>query len=143
MPVLAGRKARHGGCSQLAAGEDEEIVAVTLDDLAREGARRMIATVLEAEVADYVGRFGDERDDDGKRLVVRNGRARGAQADGRVGDRADPRVEGQRQARRRADRTTPAVQLADLVGVREAVAEGQRRVAVPARPVDRGLPPGA
>jgi putative transposase len=60
---------------RLSVGEDDE-VAVTLDDLAREGARRMIATALEAEVADYVGRFADERDDDGKRLVVRNGRAR-------------------------------------------------------------------
>jgi putative transposase len=36
----------------------------------------MIATALEAEVADYVDRFADERDVDGKRLVVRNGRAR-------------------------------------------------------------------
>jgi putative transposase len=61
---------------RLPVGEDDEIVAVTLDDLAREGARRMIATALEAEVTDYVERFADERDDDGKRLVVRNGRAR-------------------------------------------------------------------
>ena len=61
---------------RLPVGEDEEIVAVTLDDLAREGARRMIAMALEAEVADYVAAFADERDDDGKRLVVRNGRAR-------------------------------------------------------------------
>jgi putative transposase len=61
---------------RLPVGEDDEIVAVTLDDLAREGARRMIAAALEAEVADYVECFADERDDDGKRLVVRNGRAR-------------------------------------------------------------------
>ncbi len=60
---------------RLPSGEDHE-AAVTLDDLAREGARRMIATALEAEVADYVERFADERDTDGKRLVVRNGRAR-------------------------------------------------------------------
>jgi putative transposase len=60
---------------RLPVGEDDE-TAVTLGDLAREGARRVIATALEAEVADYVERFADERDDDGKRLVVRNGRAR-------------------------------------------------------------------
>jgi putative transposase len=60
---------------RLPVGEDDEI-QVTLDDLAREGARRMIATALEAEVADYVERFADERGEDGKRLVVRNGRAR-------------------------------------------------------------------
>lgn len=61
---------------RLPVGEDNEIVAVTLDDLAREGARRMIATALQAEVTDYVERFADEVDQDGKRLVVRNGRAR-------------------------------------------------------------------
>jgi putative transposase len=61
---------------RLPVGEDEEIVAVTLDDLAREGARRMIAMALEAEVADYVERFAEDRDENGKRLVVRNGRAR-------------------------------------------------------------------
>jgi hypothetical protein len=36
----------------------------------------MIATALEAEVAEYIGRFAEEVDEDGKRLVVRNGRAR-------------------------------------------------------------------
>jgi putative transposase len=60
---------------RLPVGEDNEI-AVTLDDLAREGARRMIATALEAEVGEYVERHAGERGEDGKRLVVRNGRAR-------------------------------------------------------------------
>jgi putative transposase len=60
---------------RLPGGEDNEI-AVTLDDLAREGARRMIATALEAEVADYIERFAEDRDEDGKRRVVRNGHAR-------------------------------------------------------------------
>jgi len=55
---------------------DDEGIRVTLDELAREGARRMIATALEAEVADYIERFADECDAEGKRLVVRNGRAR-------------------------------------------------------------------
>jgi putative transposase len=60
---------------RLPVGEEDE-VAVTLDELAREGARRMIAAALEAEVGEYVERFADERDEDGRRLVVRNGRAR-------------------------------------------------------------------
>ncbi len=55
-------------------GADE--AAISLDELARKGARRMIAAALEAEVADYVERFADELDEDGRRLVVRNGRAR-------------------------------------------------------------------
>jgi transposase-like protein len=55
-------------------GNDE--VAVTLDELAREGARRMIAAALEVEVEQYIGSFVGEVDEDGRRLVVRNGRAR-------------------------------------------------------------------
>ena len=74
---MAGRKARHGGCSQarLPVGEDNEM-RVTLDDLAREGAFRMIAAALEAEVDEYVASFVEERGEDGKRLVVRNGKAK-------------------------------------------------------------------
>ena len=59
----------------LPAGEEDEI-ALTLDELAREGARRMIAAALRAEADEYVERFSDELDEDGYRLVVRNGRAR-------------------------------------------------------------------
>jgi transposase-like protein len=61
---------------RLPVGEGSEGIAVTLDELAREGARRMIATALEAEVADYIERFAEVRDEGGKRLVVRNGHAR-------------------------------------------------------------------
>ena len=60
---------------RLPVGESNEI-ALTLDNIAREGARRMIAAALEAEVDEYVSSFVDERDEDGQRLVVRNGRAR-------------------------------------------------------------------
>ena len=61
---------------RLPVGESGDEIAVGLDELAREGARRMIAAALRAEADDYVERFADERDQDGKRLVVRNGRAR-------------------------------------------------------------------
>ena len=60
---------------RLPAGEDNKS-RVTLDDLAREGARRMIAAALEAEVDEYVGSLVEEVGEDGKRLVVRNGHAR-------------------------------------------------------------------
>jgi len=60
---------------RLSVGEEDE-ARVGLDDLAREGARRMIAAALEAEVEEYVGAFVGELDEDGRRLVVRNGRAR-------------------------------------------------------------------
>lgn len=55
---------------------ERSALAPDLDELAREGARRMIAAALEAEVADYVERFNGERDGDGRRLVVRNGRGK-------------------------------------------------------------------
>src|SRR3954452_8751532 len=44
-----------------------------LDDLVREGARRMLAAALEAEVAAYVDAHAGEVDEHGRRLVVRNG----------------------------------------------------------------------
>src|SRR3954471_19539896 len=47
-----------------------------LDELAREGARRMLAAALEAEVDDYLAAHAAERDEGGRRLVVRNGHAR-------------------------------------------------------------------
>jgi len=64
-----------GDVRRIDGGRDEG-VAGTLDDLAREGARRMIAAALEAEVEEYVTSFVEEVDGDGRRQVVRNGRAR-------------------------------------------------------------------
>src|SRR3954463_6403094 len=61
---------------RLPVGVDNNEIAVTIDELAREGARRMIAAALKAEADDYIERFVEERGEDGKRLVVRNGRAR-------------------------------------------------------------------
>ena len=49
---------------------------VDLDELAREGARRMLAAALEAEVDAYLAAYAAERDERGRRLVVRNGHAR-------------------------------------------------------------------
>ena len=47
----------------------------TLDDLAREGARRMLMKALAVEITQYVEEHGAERDEHGRRLVVRNGQA--------------------------------------------------------------------
>ena len=44
-----------------------------IDDIVREGARRMLAEALQAEVDDYIAQFTAERDERGRRLVVRNG----------------------------------------------------------------------
>ena len=55
--------------------ETSEGAVPTLDELAREGARRMLMAVLEAEVEQYIETHTAARDADGRRLVVRNGRA--------------------------------------------------------------------
>jgi len=47
-----------------------------IDELVREGARRMLAEALQAEVEDYIARHVGERDEHGHRLVVRNGHHR-------------------------------------------------------------------
>ena len=57
-----------------AEGQTPEITQ-TLDELAREGARRMIAAALEVEVAEYVEALRHHRDENGHALVVRNGRS--------------------------------------------------------------------
>jgi putative transposase len=69
-----------------------------LDELVREGARRMLAAALEAEVDGYLAAHAAERDESGRRLVVRNGHARQrvvTTAAGAVAVRA-PRVDDRR-----------------------------------------------
>lgn len=44
-----------------------------IDEIVREGARRMLAAALEAEVDAYIAELADERDENGRRMVVRNG----------------------------------------------------------------------
>jgi transposase-like protein len=48
-------------------------VSSLIDEIVREGARRMLAEALRAEVDDYIARFAEVRDENGHRLVVRNG----------------------------------------------------------------------
>jgi hypothetical protein len=100
-------------------------IAVGFDALAREDDRGR----LEAEVAEYIERFTGELDENGRRLLVRNGRARerkltvgagtGAVRAPRVNDkRTDPET-GER--RKFSSRILPAY--------RAALAEGDRGAA--------------
>ena len=50
-------------------------LATDLDELVREGARRLLAAALEAEVDAYLGAHTEVVDERGHRLVVRNGHA--------------------------------------------------------------------
>ena len=47
---------------------------LSLDEIVRAGARRMLVTALEAEVDAFVREHADDRDEGGRRHVVRNGR---------------------------------------------------------------------
>src|SRR5215218_7342010 len=55
-------------------GREQQLL--DLDEIARQGARRMLAEALEAEVEAYIEAAKDQRDERGRALVVRNGRAR-------------------------------------------------------------------
>jgi len=44
-----------------------------LDELVREGARRMLQAALENEVAEYLAQMSSERTEDGRQAIVRNG----------------------------------------------------------------------
>jgi transposase-like protein len=44
-----------------------------LDAIVRDGAQQMLQAAIEQEVADFIGMHSDRRDDEGHRLVVRNG----------------------------------------------------------------------
>ncbi|MDA0661088.1 MAG: hypothetical protein O3C60_19975 [Planctomycetota bacterium] len=51
----------------------EPVGCLTLEQIAREGARRALQKAVEDEVAEYLGDHGHHVDDAGHRLVVRNG----------------------------------------------------------------------
>ena len=44
-----------------------------LDEIVRGGARQMLGAALQAEVGAYIKQFTDQVDENGHRLVVRNG----------------------------------------------------------------------
>src|SRR5262249_40107736 len=59
------------GCPGHEGGQDA--ARPLIDEIVREGARRMLAEALQAEVDACIAAFAAERDEDGRRLVVRNG----------------------------------------------------------------------
>jgi hypothetical protein len=57
-------------------GVDRKDFELSLDEIAREGAKRMLIQALNLEVEDYINQHLKEVDESGNRLVVRNGRGR-------------------------------------------------------------------
>jgi putative transposase len=70
-----------------------------LNEILRRGAQQMLAQAIENEVVEYVGRHADQRDEDGRRLVVRNGYlpARDLQTGVGLMEVCQPRVNDKRQ----------------------------------------------
>ena len=54
-------------------GLQDESAKDVLTEILREGAHKMLATAIEAEVDAYIDEHADQRDANGHRLVVRNG----------------------------------------------------------------------
>ena len=54
-------------------GASRSAASSVIDEIVGEGARRMLAEALRAEVDAYIAQFADVRDEMGHRLVVRNG----------------------------------------------------------------------
>jgi len=84
-------------------------VSQTLDELAREGAQRMIAAALSIEVDEYLERLQHVRDEQGHAMVVRNGYARERPVNMGAGviNIKSPRVNDRRQDYRFSSRILP------------------------------------
>ena len=123
------------GCPEHAGAKDGS--PSLIDEIVREGARRMLAEALQAEVDAYIAAFAAERDEDGRRLVVRNGYHQSREVLTSAGAVRGDRAAGQRQAHRPGYRGAEAVLLGDLAAVGAQDPEGHRgaAAAVPARAV--------
>ena len=77
-----------------------------LDEIVRGGARRMLAAALEAEVAAYIEAHAGQVDEDGRRVVVRNGHHRPRQVMTSSGaiDVVAPRVNDKRSDEQSGER---------------------------------------
>ena len=84
-------------------------VVQSLDELAREGARRMIADALQLEVEVYTQKLRHLRDANGHALVVRNGKARPRRVSLGAGiiEIAAPRVDDRRSDHRFTSKILP------------------------------------
>jgi len=73
-----------------------------LDELVREGARKMLQDAIENEVAEYLERHGEVKDDQGRQAVVRNGSMPGRTLVTGAGPLAirQPRVQDRREDHR-------------------------------------------
>ena len=112
-----------------------------IDELVREGARRMLAEALQAEVDDYIARFAAERDENGRRLVVRNGSHQPREVLTSAGavEVTAPRVNDRRIDPRPGERARFSSAILPRVVPQDPEDHRSAAAALPARALDRGL----
>jgi len=88
---------------------DGELERTSLDELIREGARRMLVAALEEEVEAYLARHQEERDEQGHAQVVRNGRGQPRKVTTGAGtmEVRAPRVHDRREGKKFTSRILP------------------------------------
>ena len=99
---------RNSNVSDLESRVEKELRS-SLDDLLREGARRMLQSAIEVEVSEHIDRNKEIRDDAGHRLVVRNGSLPERDIVSGVGSLRvkQPRVHDRREGHRFTSRILP------------------------------------
>jgi hypothetical protein len=114
----------------------------SLDEIAREGARRMLAQALEAEVADYIARK-QERHQHGRAQVVRNGKSRPRKVTLGSGTIGSSRASGSSPTRVRGWHP-PSLPQPDPAALHAPIPEGRRGASdpLPAWPFHRRLQGG-
>lgn len=78
---------------------ENSILSMSLDSLAREGAKRLLAHALDLEVAEYINSHKNQLDANGRRLVVRNGSSKSRKITTGAGtfEIAAPRINDKRE----------------------------------------------
>jgi len=108
--------------------EPNEASGSVLDEIVREAARQMLAVALQAEVSAYIGAHAEEVDENGHRLVVRNGHHNEREVITAAGP-VPVRAPGQRQAHRSGHWGAETVRFGDPARVGTQVAAGGRGAA--------------
>ena len=117
-----------------------EEIRLSLDEIAREGARRMLIRALQAEVTDYIDLHQDLRDEDGHRL----GRS-SRQGPGEDRSRSEVARSKSQAPRVRDRREGERFSVSDPARVHAQVPEGREPASdpVPEGALHRRLPLGA
>ena len=82
-----------------------------LEEIARRGAQQMLAEAMEAEVAEFLAQHADKRDENGHRMVVRNGHMPARELISGIGriPIEQPRIDDRQLAKKKEPRFSSAI----------------------------------